>query len=857
MTNLSRFLFCITVCLLLPGISLGHSPHHVITDVAVSPAQDSGIHAFILITDQVFRAEEPGSSWKNLVNGLNNQNSFTSLSVSPDYKEDKTLYVASDGDGVYRSTDGGDSWHKVVAGLDDLGISKLSISANFNNDHRLLAAVASGGVWRSDDGGNNWHRVLTESVSIVDFAEVSGLEEQSIVYAGDSMGRVWRSADNGRLWEVIYELPEAIAISSIAGKANELFLGTRENGLYRSNDSGLTFSRVEQLQSLRRKDCRGNDLAVPVADSYITSVEWSSGDADGSRIFVTTWYDGVFVSVDHGNTWSLWNDGLSCDPQADDMAVPHFRDIAIAHMDNGEAMYWLAAFDGLFVGAGDNSPWQRLETLPLGLIKGTAVASGKGKSLAIALGTYGGGFYLSEDRGTNWTIGNQGLVTTRLTDLSFSTEYSASGVIYAGASGRLLRSSDHGSSWQRISLQKTGFGRRVLNKLGSWGVPTAWLRSSDSVGSSRVYPTFIVTIPGPGTDRVLFATRSHGVMAFDGLSESVESVWSGTNRLMNSLTISPDFERDNTLFSSIRGESLLRSEDGGISWVAVNNGLEFVQHWTDDPEGGGLRRDIYVAISPDFEIDHTLFAGSPAGDGLYVSHDRGNSWTRVAMGSGELPAPVLAIAVSPDFQTDNMLIVSVKGQGLFRSEDRGLHFDVVGEQLIAANASIELLDFSPGFSNDQSVVAASDENLFMSEDRGDTWSIIQRPVRYEDMRDVVLFAGDWDQQSGEQYSAMTETLTSSVGDTASLRFVGGGIRWLGSRGPEFGNAEVYIDGELVDSVRCYSSELENMQELFVSQELEFGAHTIEVRLVSEQVAGTSAIIGVDGFDVLPARITTH
>jgi len=68
---------------------------------------------------------------------------------------------------------------------------------------------------------------------------------------------------------------------------------------------------------------------------------------------------------------------------------------------------------------------------------------------------------------------------------------------------------------------------------------------------------------------------------------------------------------------------------------------------------------------------------------------------------------------------------------------------------------------------------------------------------------------------------------------------------------------VYIDGELVDSVRCYSSELENMQELFVSQELEFGAHTIEVRLVSEQLAGTSAIIGVDGFDVLPARITTH
>jgi len=87
--------------------------------------------------------------------------------------------------------------------------------------------------------------------------------------------------------------------------------------------------------------------------------------------------------------------------------------------------------------------------------------------------------------------------------------------------------------------------------------------------------------------------------------------------------------------------------------------------------------------------------------------------------------------------------------------------------------------------------------------------------------------------------------------------VGGGIRWVGSRGPEYGTAEIFVDDALVDTVRCHSSELENMQELYISQELEFGAHTIEIRVVAGQTERRTAVIGIDGFDVLPARITAH
>ena len=119
------------------------------------------------------------------------------------------------------------------------------------------------------------------------------------------------------------------------------------------------------------------------------------------------------------------------------------------------------------------------------------------------------------------------------------------------------------------------------------------------------------------------------------------------------------------------------------------------------------------------------------------------------------------------------------------------------------------------------------------------------------MRDIVSFDGDWEQRRGEQFSALTETITSKQGSVARLRFVGSGIRWLGSMGPEFGSAQVFIDSELIATVSCRSDELRHMRELFIVQGLETGPHTIEIRVFSEAVDLHTGIVGVDAFDVLP------
>jgi len=770
--------------------------------------------------------------------------------MSAKYGSDGIVFLASSGDGVYRSSTHGDSWIKADAGLGRLDIGHLSISGNFVRDNRVLAAAISGGVWRSADGGGSWHLALSENVRIGSFAEVGGDQGKEIIFAGDADGNIWRSDDNGRLWEIIFTIPDAGAITGIAIAGANILAGTERAGLHRITGDGKASKRLRLPAPEGQAECRDAEQAG-APGVHITSVTVEPYLESENRTFVTTWYGGVFVSDDGGSSWKIWQTGLSCDSQANRMNKPHFNGVEVAHFDTGGKVYWLGAFDGLFRSTAPFKSWTQMETLPLGLIKGMAVTGSEKRPTEIALSTYGGGFYLVDIGSENWVIGNKGLITTRLTGLGFSPDFANDGTIYAGASRRLLRSTDHGRSWHPIELDRPGFGRRVLNKLNSLGVPTGWLSSSEGHGRGPVYPTQLVALPGNQAGRVLIATRYHGLIAYDAMDDSIEPLWSDTSKVMYSLVISPDFVRDRTIFSSIRGEGLFRSVDGGKSWHEINSGLDFVENWKNNRRRGDFRRDVHIAVSPSYAEDATIFSGSPAGDGLYVSKDSGSSWQRVDADFGLSPAPVLAIAVSPEFETDQSLLVSVKGSGLFHSEDGGKSFESTGGELIGLNASIEYLEYSPVFASDKKVIAASDEGLFVSADHGSSWRMVPRPVRYEDMRDVVHFSGDWQRSSGSNFSASTETATSARNSHATVRFVGTGVRWIGSRGPQYGSADVFIDQEFVGSVSCKADDLQFLSEVFTIDGLSFGSHIVEVRANPGKAASGLGKVAVDAFDVLP------
>jgi photosystem II stability/assembly factor-like uncharacterized protein len=216
----------VAIFLLLPNFAAAHSPHHLITDIATAPVGSANSHTYILITDQLFRSEGEAGPWKNLVNGINNQYAFTSIKVSPGYANDNTAFVATSGDGVYRTTDQGDSWVKTVSGLGRLDIHLLSVSSNYSTDGRILAAAESGGVWRSVDNGEQWNMVLSEGTVITAFTEIVDSDGATIV-AGDADGNVWHSDDGGRLWEIVHEIRAGGAITSVAVVAGHAAVSSR------------------------------------------------------------------------------------------------------------------------------------------------------------------------------------------------------------------------------------------------------------------------------------------------------------------------------------------------------------------------------------------------------------------------------------------------------------------------------------------------------------------------------------------------------------------------------------------------------------------------------------------------------
>ena len=84
-----------------------------------------------------------------------------------------------------------------------------------------------------------------------------------------------------------------------------------------------------------------------------------------------------------------------------------------------------------------------------------------------------------------------------------------------------------------------------------------------------------------------------------------------------------------------------------------------------------------------------------------------------------------------------------------------------------------------------------------------------------------------------------------------MRFVGRGIRLVGSQGPDYGSAQVLIDGEFRETISLESDKLRNMQKLYELRGLDLGPHTVEMRMHSEDTEQRPGVIAIDAFDVLP------
>ncbi len=237
----------------------------------------------------------------------------------------------SQGDGVYKSQDAGKTWKNV--GLhDSRAIGKVIINPN-NPDIVFVAALGhpygpntERGIFRTTDGGKNWEKVLykDENTGGVDVA--FDPHNPNILFAtlwqvrrsswnmndGGPGSGLYRSADGGTTWKRLEEhgLPKGpygrigIAVAANSDRVYALVEARNpDGGLYRSDDAGETWDFINPSHSLWQRPWYYMHIIADPKDEnvvYIMDVE-AFKSTDGGHLFNK-------IKVPHGDNHGLWID---------------------------------------------------------------------------------------------------------------------------------------------------------------------------------------------------------------------------------------------------------------------------------------------------------------------------------------------------------------------------------------------------------------------------------------------------------------------------------------------------------------------------------------------------------------------
>jgi photosystem II stability/assembly factor-like uncharacterized protein len=584
------------------------------------------------------------------------------------------------GDGMYKSTDAGKTWTHI--GLDDTRHIGRVIVDPRNPDIVFVAALGHAygpneerGVFRSTDGGKHWDKVLykDEKTGAIDIT--FDPDNSHILYAGlwqamrtpwslDSGGPgsgLYKSTDGGSTWKELkgHGLPDGVlgrigVAAAPGGERVYALIEAKEGGLFRSDDAGETWKKITA-------DHRFTQRAW-----YFTHIFADPKNADEVYILNT----GMYRSTDAGVTFSTINaphgdrHGLWIDPMNTSRMIEGDDGGATVTADAGKswttednqptAQFYHIAADNEFLyrlyGAQqDNSTVSITSRSDNGAItdadyydvgggeSGFVVPDPRHPNVVYA-GSYDG-LITRFDKKTGqeqdisaWPLNPMGHAAAKLVHrFQWTAPIALSpqdrNVIYHGGE-ELFKSSDAGMSWTAISPDLT---RNDKSKQQSSGGPI----TQDNT-SIEYYDTIFAIAPSPlqngliwvGTDDGLVQLTRDGGKNWTNVTSKEIPEWS-----MISL-IDPSYYDPGTAWIAVDRHRLddfkpyiYKTTDYGRQWTKLINGIPdnaYVHVVREDPKRKGL-----------------LFAGTETG--IYVSFDDGANWQSLKKNLPQTPIDDLII----------------------------------------------------------------------------------------------------------------------------------------------------------------------------------------------------------------------
>jgi photosystem II stability/assembly factor-like uncharacterized protein len=332
----------------------------------------------------------------------------------------------------------------------------------FANDGSLISATQGSGLFRSTDYGNSWEQLHCNLPSRHFYC--LGKDKDGTIYAGTYNGYAYRTHDNGASWEAVlidssrFDEPEEDTARSfistfLFSREDYIFAGTAGSGVVRSTDHGATWQKVN----------RG--LSWPHVFSLVQ-------DPHGC-ILAGTYGCGVFETTDNGQQWTRAGDlGIFID-RVNSLTMDAHGEV-YAGSDQG---IWKdsTVYDTIRVDTLRKAPltverqidtgrsWRRFNTG----IRDTVIGGYNDIYILsvvitpdsqIFASSFGGGIYRSRDNAGSWSKTNSGLSELNIRTLIVSD----SGYVFgAGDSGAIFRSSQRFPSVQAIDIPRQSLASSV------------------------------------------------------------------------------------------------------------------------------------------------------------------------------------------------------------------------------------------------------------------------------------------------------------------------------------------------------------------------------------------------------------
>jgi photosystem II stability/assembly factor-like uncharacterized protein len=663
----------------------------------------------------VFKTVNGGTTWKPI---FDDQDVLSIGEVALAPSNPNIMYVgtgeenprnnASFGNGVYRSNDGGETWTHI--GLEDSDrIARIRID-HVNPDIAYACALGhewgpneQRGVFKTTDGGKNWRKVLYRDTltgcSDIDVNPANSNEVYAGMYtylrqawhlrSGGGETALYKSMDGGATWTAltngIPKMLDRIGVAVARSNPAIVYMISEtlnyEGELWRSDDSGATWRVVNKDPQLAFRPFYYSDIRVDPADpNRVYSLGgslWMS--EDGGRNFRTIARDV------HGDHQALWIDPANpkrvLSGSDGGFQVSYDQGLSFAVLNNiAFTQFYHINYDMqrpymLCGGLQDNGTWCGPSN--------SLLSEGIRKNDWFTVGG-GDGFFAVPDLKEPWRVYNdlQG-GSISVTDTRSGTEQNI--IPYpnrVGSVGDAMEHHKHRFNWNSpIALGPDGttvyFGGEVLfkstNHGQSWDIVSPDLTTNDkskqkSSGepivvdntAAEFHCTILAIAPSPLDPNVIWVGTDDG-----NVQVTRDGGKSWTNTVKNLTGLAPNAWIPNVEASHVDAGTayvaadhhqendytayFFKTTDYGRTWTRMNVGIPAKTGWAHVIREDPRNRDV-------------LYAGTELG--IWVSFDGGARWS--SFRNNMPPVPVRDIQIHP---RDNDLIVATHGRGLYIMDD--------------------------------------------------------------------------------------------------------------------------------------------------------------------------------------------